>query len=110
VKDLVSVDFFTVPTASLQVLFGFLVLAHGRRCAVHFNVTTNPTAQWTAQQIVEASPWESVPRHLLRDRDSIFGRLYRSRVRGMGILEKDCPEPRAVQPPGTGEGYERRAA
>ena len=87
VKDLVSVDFFTVPTATFQVLFGFLVLAHDRRRVVHFNVTTNPTAQWTAQQVVEAFPWESAPRYLLRDRDSIFGGLFRSRVRRMGIEE-----------------------
>jgi hypothetical protein len=69
------------------VLFGFLVLAHDRRRVVHFNVTTNPTAQWTAQQIVEAFPWESAPRYLLRDRDSIYGVFCRSRVRGMGIEE-----------------------
>jgi len=68
-------------------LFGFLVLAHDRRRVVHFNVTTSPTAQWTAQQIVEAFPWESAPRYLLRDRDSIFGGFFRSRVRGMGIEE-----------------------
>ncbi len=72
VKDLVPVDFFTVPTASFQVLFGFLVLAHDRRRVVHFNVTTNPTVEWTAQQVVEAFTWESAPRYLLRDRDSIF--------------------------------------
>ena len=71
VRDLVSLDFFAVPTASFQVLFGFLVLAHDRRRVVHFNVTTNPTAQWTAQQVVEAFPWESAPRYRLRDRDSI---------------------------------------
>ena len=73
VTDLVSVDFFMVPTATFQVLFGFLVLAHDRRRVVHFNVTANPTAQWTAQQVVDAFPWESAPRYLLRDRDSIFG-------------------------------------
>jgi hypothetical protein len=159
-KDLVSVDFFMVPTATFQVLFGFLVLAHDRRRVVHFNVTTNPTAHWTAQQVVEAFPWGSAPRYLLRDRDSIFGGVFRSRLRGMGIeevliayrspwespfverligslrrecldhvivlgerhlrrvlgeyfryyhrsrthlsLKKDCPEPRAMQPPATG--------
>ncbi len=87
VKDLVPVDFFTVPTATFQVLFGLLVLAHDRRRVVHFNVTTNPTAHWTAQQVVEAFPWESAPRYLLRDRDSIFGEFFRGRVRGMGIEE-----------------------
>jgi len=70
-----------------QVLFGFLVLAHDRRRVVHFNVTASPTVHWTAQQIVEAFPWEAAPRYLLRDRDSIFGGVFRSRVRGMGIEE-----------------------
>jgi putative transposase len=46
VKDLVAVDFFTVPTGTFGVLFGFLVLAHDRRRVVHFNVTANPTAEW----------------------------------------------------------------
>ena len=86
-EGLVSVDFFTVSTATFQVLFGFLVLAHDRRRVVHFNVTANPTAQGTAQQVVEAFPWESAPRYLLRDRDSIFGGSFRSRARGMGIEE-----------------------
>src|SRR6516162_6139432 len=51
VQDLVSLDFFTVPTARLRVLFVLVVLAHHRRRVVHFNVTEHPTAQWTAQQI-----------------------------------------------------------
>ncbi len=55
-KELVAIDFFIVPTATFKVLFVFLVLAHDRRQIVHFNVTEHPTAQWTAQQIVEAFP------------------------------------------------------
>src|SRR5262247_694258 len=74
VRDLVSIDFFTVPTARLRVLFVLVVLAHHRRRAVHFNVTAHPTAQWTAQQVVEAFPDESAPSYLLRDRDQVFGR------------------------------------
>ena len=54
---------------------------------VHFNVTAHPTAQWTAQQIIEAFPEESAPRFLLRDRDQIYGGLFRLRVAGMGIEE-----------------------
>jgi hypothetical protein len=57
VLDLVSVDFFTVPTATFRVLFVFVVLAHDRRRVVHFNVTEHPSAEWTAQQIVNAFPW-----------------------------------------------------
>ena len=56
VRDLVSIDFFTVPTARLRVLFVFIVLSYERRRVVHFNVTEHPTAAWTAQQIVEAFP------------------------------------------------------
>jgi transposase InsO family protein len=86
-KDLVSIDFFVVPTATFRVLFGFLVLAHDRRLVIHFNVTAHPTAAWTAQQCVDAFPWDTAPRYLIRDRDSIFGQEVRGRIRGMGIEE-----------------------
>jgi len=61
-KDLVSIDFFTVPTVTFNVLFVFVILAHERRRIIHFNVTESPGAKWTAQQIVEAFPWDSAPR------------------------------------------------
>src|SRR5262249_9831886 len=67
VTDIVACDFFPVPTASCKVLFVFIMLAHERRRIRHFNITAHPTAQWTAQQIVEAFPWETAPRSLLRD-------------------------------------------
>jgi transposase InsO family protein len=54
---------------------------------VHFNVTAHPTAAWTAQQLIEAFPEDSVPRYLLRDRDSIYGLALRERAQGMGIDE-----------------------
>ena len=73
IKHLVSVDFFTVPTLRFQVLYVFLVLAHDRRRILHFGVTAHPTAEWTAQQLRDAFPWDSAPRYLLRDRDRIFG-------------------------------------
>ena len=85
--SLVSVDFFTVPTVTFKVLFVFVVLAHERRRVVHFNITDTPTAQWTAQQLVEAFPWETAPRYLLRDRDGVYGVEFSSRVKGMGICE-----------------------
>ena len=69
VRDLVSIDFFTVPTARLRVLFVLVVLAHHRRRVVHFNVPEHPTALWTAQQIVNAFPDDSAPSYVLRDRD-----------------------------------------
>lgn len=83
----VAIDFFTVPTATFRVLYVFIVLLHENRKIVHFNVTENPNAEWTAQQIVEACPWDSAPKYLLRDRDGIYGKVFQNRVRGMGITE-----------------------
>jgi putative transposase len=87
VRDLVAIDFFTVPTARLRVLFVLVVLAHQRRHVVHFNITEHPTAAWTAQQLVEAFPDDSAPAYLLRDRDQVYGQRFRHRVKGMGIEE-----------------------
>jgi len=82
-NDLVSIDFFTVPTVTFRVLFVLVVLSHFRRRVVHFNVTEHPTAFWTGQQIVEAFPDGTVPRYLLRDRDKIYGDAFHDRVSGM---------------------------
>jgi transposase InsO family protein len=54
---------------------------------VHFNVTDHPTAEWAAQQIIEAFPEDEAPRYLLRDRDGIYGEYFRQRVAGVGIEE-----------------------
>src|SRR5215472_1649712 len=86
-QQLVSIDFFTVPTIRFQVLYVFLVLAHDRRRILHFNVTAHPTAEWTGQQLREAFPFTQHPRYLLRDRDAIFGHDFRQKVRDMGICE-----------------------
>jgi transposase InsO family protein len=86
-KTLVSVDFFTVPTTRFQILYVFLVLAHERRRIVHFAVTPHPTAEWTAQQMREAFPWDTAPRYLLRDRDQIFGKDFVDQVKAMGIKQ-----------------------
>jgi putative transposase len=86
-QDLVALDFFTVPTVTFRVLFVLVILAHERRRVVHVNVTAHPTAVWTAQQVVEAFPWDEGPRYLLHDRDRIYGAAFRQRVRPMGIEE-----------------------
>jgi putative transposase len=86
-KQLVSIDFFTVPTIRFQVLYVFLVLAHDRRRILHFHVTAHPTAEWTGQQLREAFPFDEVPRYLLRDRDAIFGEEFRKQATAMGIHE-----------------------
>jgi hypothetical protein len=87
IGSLISVDFFVVPTMAFKVLFVFVVLAHDRRRVVHVNVTDAPTAQWTAQQLVEAFPWDTAPRYLLRDRDAVYGAVFSGRVQSLGIRE-----------------------
>jgi transposase InsO family protein len=159
-RDIVSVDFFTVPTATFRVLYVFLILSNERRRIVHFNVTNSPIAAWTGQQIVEAFPWDSAPRYMIRDRDKKYGDEFTRRVASLEMkqvliaaqspwqnpyveraigsirrecldhtiifnerhlrrvlteyiqyyngnrthpgLEKDCPEPRSIEPPDSG--------
>jgi transposase InsO family protein len=87
VGQVVSIDFFTVATIRLRILYVFIVLAHDRRRVIHFNVTEHPTAVWAAQQIIEAFPEDGAPRFMVRDRDGIYGESFRSRVEGMNIEE-----------------------
>ena len=67
VAQMVSIDFFTVATIRLRVLYVLVILAHDRRRVVHFNVTEHPTASWAAQQIIEAFPEDSAPRIVATD-------------------------------------------
>jgi transposase InsO family protein len=86
-REIAAIDFFTVVTLNFRILICFVVLRHHQRTVVHFNVTSHPTGRWTAQQIVEAFPYETAPRYLLRDRDGIYSPYFADRVRGMGIEE-----------------------
>ena len=87
VSQLVSVDFFVVPTLTFRVLFVFVVLAHDRRQILHVNVTGHPPAAWTAQQIRNAFPWDTAPRFLLRDRDGTYGQDFRACLEALEIDE-----------------------
>jgi transposase InsO family protein len=80
-----AIDFFAVHTATFRILYVFVVIEHGRRCVVHFNVTSNSTAQWAAQQILEAFPFDIAPRYLVRDNDGIYGPAFRGCVRSLYI-------------------------
>jgi putative transposase len=93
--DLVSADFFVVPTVTFRVLFVLVILARDPRRPVHFAVTANPTSEWTARQLVEAFPWDSAPRYLLRDRDGSYGKAFQEATDWMGIREV----PTAAQSP-----------
>jgi transposase InsO family protein len=81
------VNFFVVPTAGLQVLFVLVILGHDRRRVLHFNVTESPTAEWTAQQLIEAFPFDLAPRCLMRDSDAKFGDKVRRKLDVMGIRD-----------------------
>jgi putative transposase len=86
-NQLVSIDFFMIPTALFQVLFVFIVIQHDRRGLVHFNVTAHPTAEWPALQVLEAFPFETAPKYLQRDRERIYGEAFREQVAVMNIKE-----------------------
>jgi putative transposase len=87
VRELVAVDFFTVPTVSFRVLFVFVMLALDRRRLIHFSVTDHPTAEWTARQLIQAFPWDTAPRFLIRDRDAIYGEDFGRQLDMMDIHE-----------------------
>jgi transposase InsO family protein len=87
IPQMVSVDFFTVPTITMRVLFVLIVLEHDRRKVLHFNVTEHPTGSWTAQQIVEAFADRDAAQYLIRDRDSRYSAEVRLRIKSLGIHE-----------------------
>jgi len=87
-EAIASIDLFVVPTISLRMLLGFVVLHHGRRQLVHVGVTAHPTAEWLSRQISEAIPWDRAPRHLIRDRDKAFGEIFKQRLHAMGIRDR----------------------
>jgi hypothetical protein len=73
-------DFFVVPTATLQLLYVLVVMNHERRRIIRFNITASPTAAWTAQQMINAFPYDTAPKYLLQDRDAcLIGRFFGSR-------------------------------
>jgi transposase InsO family protein len=79
------------------VLYVFVVLSLGRRRVVHIGVTERPTSGWAAQRMVEATiDAQQVPRFLVYDRDSVYGGVFRARVRGLGARLLATP-PRAPQ-------------
>jgi transposase InsO family protein len=83
-----SMDLFVVPTLSFRLLYGLLILCHGRRQILWLGVTANPTAEWIARQLTEACGWECPPRYIIRDRDRVYGEVFTRRLRAMGIRDR----------------------
>src|SRR6202051_4568048 len=85
---IVAMDLFVVPTISFRLLYGLLIMGHGRRQILWFGVTAHPTAEWIANQLTEACGWEQIPRYLIRDRDRAYGEIFMRRVRSIGIRDR----------------------
>jgi transposase InsO family protein len=80
-----SIDFLVVPTIDFRLLYVFVVLGHLRRQIVLISVTAHPTADWIAQQMRNAFPWNAAPRYLVRDNDGKFGDQFKQGVQRLGI-------------------------
>jgi transposase InsO family protein len=83
-----AMDMFVVPTISFRLLYGLLIMGHGRRHILWFGVTAHPTAEWIANQVTEACGWEQAPRYLIRDRDGAYGEVLIRRLRSIGIRDR----------------------
>src|ERR1700740_543011 len=86
--EIAAMDMFVVPTISFRVLYGLLIMGHGRRHILWFGVTAHPTAEWIANQVTDACGWEQLPRYLIRDRDGAYGEAFIRRLRSMGIRDR----------------------
>src|ERR1700738_3712599 len=82
-----AIDMFVAVSVSFRLLYVMVILAHGRRRIVRFDVTQHPTAAWLSQQVVEAFPWDTAPSFLLRDRDALYGSVFSKRVAAMEVTE-----------------------
>ena len=82
-----AMDLFVVPTVSFRLLYGLLIMGHGRRQILWLGVTAHPTAEWIANQLTEACGWERTPDYLIRDRDACYGNVFIRRLRSLGIRD-----------------------
>jgi putative transposase len=93
-KAIVACDFLVSVTATLRLLYVFVIIEHGSRKLLHFNVTRNPSAEWTLQQLRDALAFNEQYRYLLHDRDCIFARHLDESIARLGVRILKSP-PRA---------------
>ena len=86
-SEIISIDFFCVPTINFKLLHVLVFLSHKRRKIIHFNITRNPTSEWAIQQLKNAFYDSDIPKFLIRDRDCRFGDLFKQSVSDFGIRE-----------------------
>jgi transposase InsO family protein len=82
-----AMDLFVVPTVSFRLLYGLMIMGHGRRQILWLGVTAHPTAEWIANQLTEACGWERTPVYLIRDRDGCYGQVFTRRLRSLRIRD-----------------------
>jgi transposase InsO family protein len=87
-KDAIAaIDLFIVPTIGFKLLYGIAILHLKHRELIWTNATFHPTAEWIAQQLTEAFPWDQAPSHLIRDRDATYGSAFKRRLDSLGIRD-----------------------
>jgi len=96
-KAILACDFFVAVTATFRMLYVFVVIEHGTRRLKHVNVTANPTADWTLQQLREVIGDEGVYRYLIRDRDRIYAQHLDASIKALGlkVLRSPVASPKA---------------
>ena len=67
-------DFFVAVTATFRMLYAFVVTEHSTRRLAHINVTSDPNADWTLQQLWEVVGNGGGDRYLIHDRDRFFAK------------------------------------
>ncbi len=91
IKGIWAADLFVVQTIGFQTLYVFFFIRHERRELIHLNVTASPTAAWIWRQVIEATGWRRRPRHLIHDRDNVYGKDIASKLAGIGITDVRTP-------------------
>jgi len=78
-------DFLTIPTVRLRLLYVCFVILHGRREIIHLRVTAHPTSSWVMQHLCEAFPYDTALRFLIYGNDSIFSDRVTEMIDQIGI-------------------------
>ena len=96
-RAILACDFFVAVTATFRMLYVFVVIEHGTRRLKHVNVTPNPTADWTLQQLREVVGDNNAHRYLIHDRDRIFARHLDDSIKALGfeVLRSPITSPKA---------------
>jgi transposase InsO family protein len=78
-------------TATFRQIYVFVVMHHGSRRLLHFNVTMHSTADWTLQQLRQTFGPDDAFRFLLHDRDSIFPEGLNRSIEAFGLRVLKSP-------------------